>query len=77
MAEWMGYPSAEAMNHYHDDWHRVLCRWMDTTSLALKVASGEPITPEQSRLAELEENAVLHLQRFARGLLKAEARARR
>jgi hypothetical protein len=65
-AEWMGYPDAAAMNRDHDTLHAELCRWLGVTSHSMRLASGATLTPEESTLAALEEDAVLHLQRFMR-----------
>lgn len=61
VASWMGYPSVAAMNRHHDDVHAALCDWLGVTSHSLRCAAGEPHVAE---LAEMEETAVLALQRF-------------
>ena len=60
-ARWMGYPDADAMNAAHDPLHRALCRWLGIPSHSLRNAAGEP---HDAALAALEEDAVLHVQRF-------------
>ena len=63
-ARWMGYPDAAAMNAQHDPLHRSLCTWLGVTSHALRDAAGEALTEGERYLAALEEDAVLHLQKF-------------
>lgn len=63
-ARWMGYPDADAMNAAHDPLHRSLCRWLGVTSHAMREAAGESLTREEQTLANMEEDAVMHLQRF-------------
>jgi hypothetical protein len=63
-AEWMGYPSVEAMNIEHDDLHRKLCAWLGLPSYSLLIAEGHQVSHEQATLAAYEEDAVLNLQRF-------------
>jgi hypothetical protein len=65
-ARWMGYPNAAAMNRDHDALHRALCAWLGVTSHAIRDAAGVPLTREEATLAALEEDAVLHVQRFMR-----------
>ncbi len=60
-ARWMGYPDAAAMNREHDRTHAALCAWVGVPSHSLACARGEP---HDERLAGIEEDAVLHLQRF-------------
>lgn len=66
MARWMGYPDSEAMNAEHDELHAALARWLDAPSYALREASGDALTREERALASMEEDAVLHLQRYIR-----------
>jgi hypothetical protein len=61
MAEWMGC-SLTQLNAEHDAYHRALCAWLGVPSEAMKDAAGEP---HDGRLAGLEEEAVLHVQRLA------------
>jgi hypothetical protein len=63
-ADWMGYASIQAMNADHDNLHQALCDWLGLTSHALRVARGEKISYSDYCLANYEEDAVLHLQRF-------------
>lgn len=60
-ARWMGYPDAAAMNRDHDPLHEALCRWLGIPSHAMLAARGEA---HDGALAAMEEDAVLHLQRF-------------
>lgn len=59
-AEWMGC-SVDEMNAHHDSLHQLLCDWLGFESHALRTARGEPAN---YHLANYEEDAVLHLQRF-------------
>lgn len=61
MAEWMGC-DVETMNAAHDPAHRSICAWLGVPSHSMACADGESF---DLRLADLEENAVLHVQRFA------------
>ena len=65
-ARWMGYPDAAGMNADHDDLHRALCRWLGVTSHAMRIAAGESLSREDHTLANLEEDAVMYLQKFMR-----------
>lgn len=60
MAEWVGY-SVREMNDNHDATHDLLCRFLEVKSHSLMAARGEEYDRES---AELEEAAVLHVQRF-------------
>jgi hypothetical protein len=66
-AMWLGYQGADAvdqMNAEHDPLHRDLCNWLGLTSHSMRMAAGETLTLNERRLAALEEDAVLHVQRF-------------
>lgn len=63
MAAWVGC-TVDEMNAAHDTLHRELTAWLGTQSLALKQAAGEQLTAEEQALADFEEEAVLHVQRF-------------
>ena len=63
-ARWMGYPDADAMNRDHDPLHLALCRFFGVESHALRQARGEALTREEQAFANLEEDAVMHLQRW-------------
>lgn len=65
VADWMGYGSVEAMDRDHDATHASLCRWLGIPSYALKQARGEPLNPVEQRLADIEEDAALAVQRLA------------
>lgn len=64
MATWMGYFDPDAMNRQHDATHRSLCAWLGIESQALRDAAGEPLTPKQQFLADIEEAAVCCVQRL-------------
>ena len=68
MARWMGYANADEMNAEHDPLHAQLAQWVGVTSFSLMEAQGIPLTLKQRRIAELEEGAVLHLQRWIANL---------
>jgi hypothetical protein len=61
VAEWLGC-SVEQMNNQHDPLHLALCGWLGVPSEAMKDAAGEL---HGGRLAGLEEQAVLSVQRLA------------
>lgn len=71
MAQWMGCSSVEQMDQDHDPLHAELTQWMGATSYSLLVAQGVDLPPPLRRLAELEENAVLHVQRWLQALKNA------
>jgi hypothetical protein len=62
-ADWLGC-TVEQMNVDHDRLHRALAGWTGSTSHALRMGAGEVLTPDERTQADLEENAVLHLQRY-------------
>lgn len=67
-ATWMGYPAGltgiAQMDALHDRLHVRLCEWLGLPSLSMKDAAGEPLTRDERTLAEIEEDAVMNLQRF-------------
>jgi hypothetical protein len=63
MARWMGC-SVETMNMDHDRLHELLADLVDMPSLSLQIARGESLSKEETALASLEEDAVLHLQKY-------------
>ena len=67
MADWMGC-SVEEMNDFRDGLHAELCQWMGATSYSLLMAQGVELSPSRKALADLEENAVLHTQRWLQAL---------
>lgn len=71
MAEWLGCPTVDEMNATHDHLHADLCQWLGATSFSLLTAQGVELTPERQALASLEEEAVLHVQRWMQGLKNA------
>lgn len=50
----------------HDLWHIDLALWLGKPSPALMGAMGVPLTPTDQGLADLEEDAVMALQRYAK-----------
>jgi hypothetical protein len=60
-ARWMGYPDAEAMNAQHDPLHHAVCEWLGVPSHSMLCAHGQD---HNAKLAAIEEDAVLHLQRL-------------
>jgi hypothetical protein len=71
LAEWMKYPSTQAMDAQHDAVHRRLCSALGLPSYSLRLASGEPLTETERDLARCEEAAVLHVQRWMQWLAAA------
>lgn len=63
IAAWVGC-SVEQLNRDHDALHARLASWTALPSQSLRIAAGEALTPDEHRLAALEEDAVLHLQRY-------------
>jgi len=67
-AAWMGYPPGlagiVAMDARHDPLHADLARWVGIPSFSLRIASGEALSGPGQRLAGLEEDVVLMLQRY-------------
>jgi hypothetical protein len=68
MARWMGCSSVEQMDDDHDPLHAELSQWMGATSYSLLLAQGVELPPKLRRLAELEENAVIAVQRWLQAL---------
>lgn len=65
LAEWLGYgENTWQMNQDHDCLHELLAEAFGYESLSLKLAKGESLNHEDYTLANLEEEAVLYLQRF-------------
>lgn len=62
-AEWLGCDEG-VMQAEHDILHADLCEWLGVESQSLRAANGQKLAPEQRKLAELEEHAVLAVQRF-------------
>jgi len=71
MADWIGARSVEEMNAAHDSLHAELCQWMGVTSFSLLMAQGVELTTEREALADLEEAAVLHVQRWLQHIKNA------
>ena len=63
MARWAGC-SVEELNRRHDGIHIQLCAAFGLTSQAMRQARGEALTPEEAKLAALEEDAALATQRW-------------
>lgn len=67
MALWAGYgEDVAALNADHDRLHAALCRWLGIDSQSLREAAGEALGPTERLWAALEEDAVLHTQRWLR-----------
>lgn len=63
----LGYgDDVDGMNRDHDPLHRATCRWLGVVSHSMRVAAGETLTLAEQHLAELEETAVMALQKFMR-----------
>lgn len=62
IARWMGYETVAELDRDHDRLHVALCRWLGVESHSMLCAEGRP---HDGTLAALEEDAVLHLTRFA------------
>lgn len=56
--------SVDEMNRVHDPLHRAVARWLGVESYALRFAAGAPLTAEQHELADIEEAAIMALQRW-------------
>ena len=72
MAKWLGC-SVEQMNAEHDKLHSKLSRWTKEHSYSLELAAGVRLTPQEYTLANLEEDAVLYLQRYLVACQRARA----
>lgn len=70
-AEWLGC-DVSTMQGEHDPLHRDLCRWLGVPSLSLQVGAGRKLDAGDQLLAELEEHAVLAVQRFQAHWRKVE-----
>ena len=68
MARWMGYATVEELNADHDPLHAALCQWLGVPSYSLMIAQGVALDAKRMRLANLEEVAVLTIQRFIANL---------
>lgn len=68
MAKWMGCETVEEMDRDHDPLHAELCQWMGSTSYSLLAAQGVQLPDNLRRIAELEECAVLNVQRWLQAL---------
>lgn len=64
MAAWVG-TTVEGLNAAHDALHASLSAFLGLPSHALRQAAGEPLTSDEQRLADIEEDAVLSCQRWA------------
>ncbi len=68
----LGYGfDVESMNHDHDSLHAALCAWLGVQSWSLTEARGAQLAWPQKRLAIIEEDAVLAVQRLMRAHLVA------
>lgn len=52
------------LNRMHDPLHARLAEWTGVESRALKQAHGKRLSDEEQMLANFEEEAVMHLQRY-------------
>lgn len=60
VAQWVGC-SVDDLNAHHDALHGALCRWLGVPSHSLACARSDT---HDAALAALEEEAVMHVQRF-------------
>lgn len=65
-AEWLGYDTVEAMDRDHDKLHTNLAAFFGVTSYSMALANGAYLSHEDYTLANYEEDAVLHVQRWLR-----------
>lgn len=63
MAAWLGCDLA-ALDSDHDPLHANLCQWAGAPSYSLMIAQGIDLPEAKRRLADLEEYAVLGVQRW-------------
>lgn len=63
VAAWLGC-TVERMNADHDALHEELCGAFGVESRAMRDARGEVINEADRHIANLEEEAVLHVQRW-------------
>lgn len=65
-AKRLGYgDDVAAMTRHHDPLHSRLCDWIGLpASYSLTAAAGMPLTDRERTIAEMEEEAVMALQRF-------------
>lgn len=63
-AAWMGYDTPEEMDAEHDELHRWLCYLFDIPSYSMIIAEGGNLPHEEYCIANYEEDAVLHVQRW-------------
>jgi hypothetical protein len=68
LAEWMKYPSVDAMDADHDELHERICRAFGVPSFSLAKARGHKLTAIGEDVAACEEAAVLHVQRWLQWL---------
>lgn len=64
LATWMGYNTIEEMDKDHDDLHTRLCEAFDVPSYSMIIANGGTLPHDEYCLANYEEDAVLHVQRW-------------
>lgn len=70
-AAWLGC-TVEEMNRRHDQLHVELCHAFGYDSLSLAIECRENRTSEEEVLMQLEERAVLHVQRWLIAMEKAK-----
>lgn len=70
LAEWMGYDTVEAMDADHDRLHFRLSNVLGVPSHSMRQARGEVLSREEWTVANLEEDAVLNVQRWLKHIDK-------
>lgn len=66
-ARLLGYgDDVDAMNRDHDDLHRRLCDLFAIPSYSMQIAAGQVLPFREKSLADIEEDAVLCVQRLLR-----------
>lgn len=64
LAQWMGYDSVEEMDEDHNLTHEAICEQLGVRSYSLAVRDGLTLNDEQYRIAAMEEQAIIHIQRW-------------
>lgn len=68
LATWMGYDSVEEMDEDRDITHELLCEKFNVISYSHAVRDGYELTDEQYRIAAMEEQTAICLQRWLQHL---------
>ena len=71
----MGYDSVEEMDEDHDLTHEAICERLGVRSYSLAVRDGLTLTDEQYRIATMEEQAILCIQRWLQHIRKMDERS--